>query len=109
MENNLKKRVMWRIYVLFTKDVIFEHKGYFILSALVVYSFIFVSIKDVMVNTPKDDLTHTFNYLMVALRDTEWIMQAMLAGAVIWIGVAISKSIYKNLQKFRKHSLLAKI
>ncbi len=109
MESNLKKRVMLHIYVHFAKDAFLGHKGYFILLVFVVSSFVFVSIGDVLRNLPKDNLSHTFNFLIVAVRDTEWFMQAVLASAAIWLGTVTSKTAFKNLQKFRKHSHLVRI
>jgi len=83
MNNNLKRRVMARIYFEYTKNVLFEYPDYFMFVLFVSISFMMVSISDVISNMPKDDLSSFFNFFKVAVIHTNWIMQALIVGFLV--------------------------
>ncbi len=101
---NLKTRVMGQIYIEYLKNIFMERPDYFMLALFVVVSYLLISINDVLNNMPQNN---TFNFLLVAVRDTSWIIQALIAGFFIRAGILCTKLLYKNtmthriLSKFR--------
>jgi hypothetical protein len=51
-------------------------------------SFALVSFHDVLMNTPKDNLSNFLNFMMTALHNTHWLLQILIAG--FFVRVAIS-------------------
>ena len=94
---NLKRRIMARIYIEYTKNVFMEYPDYFMLAVFIIISFMLVSISDVLNNIPKDSFPHAFNFFAYALRDTSWIIQALIAGFFIRIIVSGTILAYKNI------------
>ncbi len=94
---SLKRRIMARIYFEYTKNMVFEYPDYFMLAIFIITSFTLISIIDVLNNIPKDNFPHAFNFFIYALRDTSWIIQALIAGFFIRVIVAGSALTYKNI------------
>jgi len=97
---NLKRRIMARIYFEYTKNTLLEHSDYFMLALFIIVSFTMISIQNVFNNMPKDNPISTFHFLLSALRNTSWIMQALIAGFFIRIIVAGAILAYKNMSKW---------
>jgi len=98
MSNNLKRRIMARIYFEYIKNIFLEYSDYFMFALFLVISFMLISIQDVLVNIPKDNFSNIFNFFIVALRNTSWVIQALIAGFIIRITIAGSKLTYKNMK-----------
>ena len=79
----LKKRVMARIYAEYVRNVFVEHPDYVMLVLFVMASLLFVSIRDVISNVPKDNLANAFNFFVAALRKTNLVMQILIAGLFV--------------------------
>jgi hypothetical protein len=105
MANDLKKRVMTRVYIQFFKNTVIENGEYILLAFLFVSMLAFVSIMDVLHNMPKDNLSHTFGFLTAAVKNTEWFIKAVLAYVIIWSSVYVSKFAYKNIRKYGRFGL----
>lgn len=100
---NLKRRVMARVYLEYIKSTFMEYPDYFMLGLFVLTSFALVlvheiSVNDVLNNMPKDNLSSTFDFLWVALWNTSWIIQALIAGFFIRVIIGGSISAYKNIK-----------
>lgn len=95
---NLKRRVMARIYLLYLKSAFMKYPDYFMFGVFVIVSIVVVSYRDVLINMPKDNLPNTFNFFWAALWKTSWIIQALIAGFLIRVVVAGSKSTYRNIR-----------
>lgn len=102
MENNLKKRVMLKIYVEFFKQTVIERSEYIMLAFFAFSMLAFVSIMDVVHNMPKDDISNTFNFFVAAVKDTEWFIKAVVAYTLIWSVLHISKFVYRSVSKYRR-------
>jgi hypothetical protein len=63
--------------------------------------FTFVSMKDVLENIPKDSLVSAFNFFVSAIKNTTWIIQALIAGFLVRVSVASSLSVYRNAKNLR--------
>jgi hypothetical protein len=102
MNNNLslKRKIMARIYFEYTKNILFEYPDYFMFALFVVTSFTLVSVRDVFINltsVPRDHLSNFYNFLFIAIKETNWIIQILIIGflaRVAWVGTRI---VYKNL------------
>jgi hypothetical protein len=95
---NLKKRVMARIYVEYAKNILLGYPDYFMLLVFMVSTFMLVSIHDVLNNIPKNNLSGDFNFFVVALQNTSWIIQALIIGFLIRVVIAGSRLTYKNIK-----------
>jgi hypothetical protein len=93
---DLKKRVMARIYIMYAKNIFMEYPDYFMLLLFVIVSFTLVSIHNVLANIPKDNPINIFNFLVIALKNTSWIIQVLIAG---FFGIRLT---YKNRIVFSK-------
>jgi hypothetical protein len=96
MNNNLKRRIMARVYLQYTKNTFLEYPDYFMFSLFLVTSFILVSIRDVLINIPKDSLPHVFSFLIVALKNTSLVIQILIVGFFVRIIAGSAVLIYKN-------------
>lgn len=94
---NLKRRVMARIYFEYTKSVLVNHPDYFMLAIFIIVSFVSISIHDVLINVPKNNLSGALSFFLIALRDTSWIIQILIAGFFVRVIVTGSVLAYKNL------------
>lgn len=104
---NLKKRVMARIYLEYTKDIISGYPDYFMLGIFIIVSFVSVSIYDVLINTTnimKNDYSSVLSFLIAAIKNTSWIIQILIAGFFIRTTIAGTKIAYRNMSN--KFSLI---
>ena len=95
---SLKKRVMARIYVEYTKNILLGHSDYFMLLVFMVVFFTLNSIGHILTNIPKDNPVDVFNFLVAALEKTDWIIQALLIGFLARVLFVGSKFTYKNIK-----------
>ncbi|MEK7117419.1 MAG: hypothetical protein AAB861_01455 [Patescibacteria group bacterium] len=96
---NLKTRVMVRIYMEFVKSAIIRHIEYILPGAFLLVLLASVSIQNIMNNMPKDNMSHAFNFLFAAVRDTEWAVQGVVALLTVWACFTIFRFAYKLLWK----------
>jgi hypothetical protein len=109
MENSiLKRRVMIRIYIEYFKHLMYRHWERFLVALIAADILIFVSLKNVYVNMPKDSALNSANYLFSAVRDTEMFLQFALAYAVLRTIFSISKTAYRNIPKIGRNLRLIK-
>jgi hypothetical protein len=113
MNNNpsLKRRIMAHIYFEYTKNAFLEYPDYFMFALFVATTFALVSISDVFVNitnVPRDHLSNFFNFAFIALRDTSWIIQALIAGFLVRVAVSGVRKSYKNINTHWIESSLSK-
>ena len=103
---SLKKRVMARIYIEYTKNLVARHPDYFMLAVFAATSFLLVSTHDVLNNIPRNNLFGDFNFFVVAIRDTSWVIQIFIAGffirAVIGGILLIRKNFSNNKWSFSR-------
>ncbi|MBN2093978.1 MAG: hypothetical protein JW740_01205 [Candidatus Zambryskibacteria bacterium] len=95
--NKLKKKVMARIYLEYTKDIVRRYPDYFMVMIFLATSFTLVSFKDVMSNISQTELTSVFNFLLIALKNTSFIIQLLIVGFVVRTIVGSVKLINKSL------------
>jgi hypothetical protein len=98
--NNLKKRVMSRIYLRYAKNIFLEYPDFFMFCLFVVTSFTLVSVRSVLINIGKMPITvlhYDFNFFVVALLNTSWIIQLLIIGFFIRTIAAGIRLAYKNL------------
>jgi hypothetical protein len=93
---------MARIYMEYTKGLLFEHPDYFMFAIFLVTSFMLISIRDVLNNFPKDSFPHAFNFFVAALQNTSLIIQILIAGFFIRVIVGSTMFAYKNRRVFSK-------
>lgn len=100
---------MSRIYFEYTKNVLLEYPDYFMFALFVGVSFIFVSIRDVLINLPKDSFPNAFRFLVAAVRETSWFLQALIAGFAIRASVSGFKLTSRNLKYINPTWLLSRL
>ena len=88
---------MARIYLEYTKNTFLEYPDYFMFVIFLVTTFVLVSVRDVLVNIPKNDLSGTFNFFVVAFENTSLIFQVLIIGFVIRVVAGFSLAAYKNI------------
>jgi hypothetical protein len=93
---NLKRRIMARIYLEYTKNVFWEYPDYFMFALFLVTSFMLVSFHDVLINMPKDSFPHLFDFSVVAVRNTSLVLQVLIAGFFVRVIVGGTMLAYKN-------------
>ncbi len=93
-----KRKVMTRIYFEYAKNVFFGYPDYFMSAVFLVTSFIFISLKDVLINLPKDTFSNFFSFFVVAIRDTNWIIQLLIAGFFVRVVIVGSKLTYRGIK-----------
>jgi hypothetical protein len=101
LNNNLRRRVMARIYFEYTKNVLWEYPDYFMFAIFVVTAFTMVSIRDVLMNLPKDNFSNIFNFLVAALRSTNVLIQILIVGFFVRVIVGGSILAYKNISSHK--------
>ena len=92
---------MSRIYFEYTKNTLLEYPDYFMSAFFVATAVMLVSIRDVFANlasVPEHNLSDIFNFLFVAMRDTSWILQALLAGFVLRVAFSGVRKVQKNMK-----------
>lgn len=94
---DLRKRVMARIYAEYLKSALVEYQDYFMFLLFMIFFFTMVSVHNVWENIPKDNVVNTFNFLVVALKNTSWIIQVLIAGFFVRIAISGIKLTYKNI------------
>ena len=85
MENNLKRRVMSRIYIIYFKNLLVDKIAILILPIFATVSYMCVSLNNVLNNIPIDDLSGTFSFVLYAIRETELAMQIMFVAILVWL------------------------
>jgi len=86
---------MAHIYIQYFKGILLRRTEYIILGAFLLALFASVSIQSVFNNIPKDNLEHASNFLFVAVRDTEWTIQGVLAAVILWACFVIFRFSYR--------------
>lgn len=109
MNNSLKRKIMARIYFEYTKNTFREYPDYFMFAFFVVASFTLVSLHDVLINVPKDSLPGLFNFLVVAVRDTSWILQVLIVGFFARVAVAGFRAAYKAAKNINFGWVMSKL
>jgi hypothetical protein len=100
MNNNLKRKIMARIYLEYAKNVFWAYPDYFMFGLFMVVSFTLISVHNVLINMssiPLTNLSYAFNFFVVALLNTSWIIQVLILGFFIRTAVAGIRFGYKNL------------
>ena|SRR3989344_7080553 len=100
MNNNLKRRIMVRVYLEYAKNILISYPDYFMLGFFVIISFISISFQNVLTNIPKNGLMPAFNFLVIAIRNTNWIIQTLIIGFFIRTAFLGIKQAYKNIRSF---------
>ena len=93
---------MARIYFEYTKNTFLEYPDYFMFALFLVTSFMLVSIRDVLINIPKDSFPHAFNFLIIALRNTSLVLQILIVGFFIRVFTSSAVLAYKHRRAFSK-------
>lgn len=99
---------MTRVYLEFAKNTVTERPDLVMLGVFVIFSFVFVSFKDVLTNMPRDNFSSLFNFLIIAVRDTSWILKALIAGFLVRIAAGGVIFAHKNLGEIRARLSLVK-
>lgn len=94
---NLKRRVMARVYLEYTKNILVNNPDYFMLAIFIIVSLTSVSIFDVFRNLPKDNFSSAFNFFIAAILSTSWIIQILIAGFFVRVIVSGTRMTYRNL------------
>ena len=89
---------MARIYFEYAKNTFWEYPDYFMFALFVATSFMFVSLRDVLINIPKDSFPHAFNFFVYAVENTNRIIQVLVAGFLIRVVVVCSRLAYKSIK-----------
>lgn len=100
MSNNLKKRIMVRVYVEYTKSAVVKYQDYLMLGIFVIVSLTLVSIQDVLINAgniSRTNLPSLFSFFTAALKNTSWMMQILIAGLFVRIIFLGAKLTYRNM------------
>lgn len=100
--NSLKRKIMARIYLQYTKNTFMEYPDYFMFALFLVTSFMLISISDVVSNIPRDSFPHAFSFFMIALRNTSLVLQILIAGFFVRVVVGSAMFTYKNRRVFSK-------
>lgn len=109
MENSiLKRKVMFRIYTEYLKHLAFRYWERLLIAVIAADIFIFVSVRSVYENIPKDSAMNSFNYLLSSVRKTEIFLQLALGYVIIRALFPLIRAIYRNLPKLGKNLRLIK-
>lgn len=98
---NLKNRVMARIYMEFVKNAILRRIEYILPGAFLLALFASVSAQSIFHNMPKDRVANTFNFLVIAVRNTEWAIQLVFGATLLCFFYVIARLTYKNAAWFK--------
>lgn len=94
---NLKRKIMMRVYFIYTKNAFLEYPDYFMFAVFAATAFILVSIGDVLNNIPKNDFPSAFNFLVIAFKNTSMIIQVLIVGFIARVLVGSSIFAYKKM------------
>ena|SRR3989338_6968414 len=83
MESDLKRRIMNRIYFYYTKELLWRYKEVFFTGGFIFVILTCVSFNNVLHNMPKDSLASSFNFLTIAVRKTELIVQLIMLSSIV--------------------------
>lgn len=100
---------MARVYFEYTKNTFLAYPDYFMFAFFVATAFMFVSIRDVLTNIPKDSFPHVFNFLVIALRNTSWVIQTLIAGFFLRVAIIGSRFIYKSAKNANTSWMFSKL
>lgn len=78
MKNELKNKVMLRIYIRYIRGVVINNAEYFTPVVIVTTLAFFVSIPDIISNTPKTGIMESSKYLASAAGGTEILVKSLL-------------------------------
>lgn len=92
----------------YARNALAEYPDYFMVVLFMVASFMMVSIHDVLTNIPKNDLASLFDFSIIAVRDTSWFLQVLIAGFFIRLIAAGSKATYHSVKNINPNSIFAK-
>ena len=106
MEYKLRQRVMRRIYILYGKNFAMQYGEFILPIAFFAGLFAFASVQNIFNNMPKDNLPHAFNFFIVAVRDTEWVLQILLLGVAVWALANVSRFALRRLNSLKNINLL---
>ena len=98
---NLKNRVMTRIYIEFVKKAVLKRIEYSLPGAFLLALFASVSAQNIFNNMPKDKASNTFNFLVVAIRNTEWAIQLVFSATFFCLLYVMARLAYKNIGWFK--------
>lgn len=98
MKSSLKTRVMARIYLEYTKNLVAEYPDYLMFLFFMTAAFAFVSVRNVLENIPKNNFIGAVNFFIVAVKNTSWVLKALIAGFVVRISTVGSIAAYKNIK-----------
>jgi len=96
MNNNLKRRIMARIYLEYTKNSFLEYPDYFMFALFVVTSFTLISVRNVLINIPKDNFPDAFNFFIAALKGTSLVIQVLIVGFFVRVIIGSAMLVYRN-------------
>jgi hypothetical protein len=92
---------MARVYIEYTKNLVVKHPDYFMLAVFVMTSFFLVSTRDVLMNIPRDSFPSFFNFFVVALRKTSFVIQIFIVGffvrAIVMGAILVRKNFSDKL------------
>lgn len=104
INNSLKRKIMARVCLEYGKNAVLEYPDYFMLGLFMVATFMFVSVRHVIINltgtTLGGNLPGIFNFLLAALRNTSWVIQLLIAGFFVRVAVSGVRLAYKNLNAY---------
>lgn len=100
MNNSLKRRVMTRIYFEYARDTLVERVDYIMLILFIGSTLALTSIRNVVENMPKDNLAALVNFFVIALKNTSFVLQAMIAGFIARASAASFVTAYISLKNF---------
>lgn len=92
---------MNRIYLEYAKNITLSNLGYIIPSMFLVVLFMSISIQNIFSNMPKDSVSGLFNFFIVAIKDTEWVIQLTVVVIALYGSAALLKFAYKNVESIK--------
>jgi hypothetical protein len=88
---------MVRVYFEYIKNIFVKYPDYFMLVLFLAVFFVSVSVSDVLINISRTEIPSLFNFLVVALQDTNLIIQILIAGFVIRMAILGFKQLRKTV------------
>jgi hypothetical protein len=93
---NLKRRIMARIYLEYTKNILGEYPDFFMAIIFIIALFTMIPFKEVIADMPKENLPSALQFLENYFMNSSWIIQALVVGFLIRIIVSGIRSLLKN-------------
>lgn len=97
---------MARIYIQYFRNIMLQRMEYILSGAFLLSLFASVSVINIFNNMPKDNIEHAFSFLMIALKNTEWMVQAILVAIGLWLSIRAYRFAYKNIDSLKNFNLL---